>query len=85
VKALLVIRTVATEAVLGPLQLFILVAAIFPVLVLGLLAYPIRHSLTDSIYGKFLAANRAMNEMRLRAAGDDREKNSNEGLPDPGS
>jgi hypothetical protein len=63
-------RTIASESILLPAQVVLVLAAVFPVIALGALAYPIRHSWTEKIYRGFTDANDALSRFRLRMAGD---------------
>lgn len=63
-------RIVATEIAVLPLQVILLVAAFFPVMIIGVLISPIRSSWTEKIFRAFVHANDSFSRFRLRMAGD---------------
>jgi hypothetical protein len=76
-KPLQLARAIATETVLLPVQFFAVLVTLLPVMVVGALVYPIRHSWTDAIFRTFTTANDEFSRFRLRMAGDPRTAFSN--------
>ena len=69
-KAIEIVRTVAVEVVLLPIQIVIVTAMFFPVMAIGALIYLIHPRWTDIVFRCFIQANDAFNRFRLRLCGD---------------